>query len=81
MVLELSHYKRVEIELLERIMQAVEDRASVHEDDSNIPPLDESGSLGGIKKSSDNKFLVSMLGNILQQVSIILCFMIDLVMF
>ncbi|CAA7392042.1 unnamed protein product [Spirodela intermedia] len=75
MVLDLSDSKRVDVELLEKIMLVIEDRASIPEDKchngvdkSHNRSLYESGSQEGNERSRETEFLVNMIGNVLQQI-------------
>lgn len=78
MVLDLSDSKRVDVELLEKIMLAIEDRASIPEDKScngvdkpHTRSLEASGSPEGKERSRETEFLVNMIGNVLQLVCFI----------
>ncbi|XP_078447813.1 protein prenylyltransferase superfamily protein [Wolffia australiana] len=67
MALDLSDNKRVDLELLEKIVQSVEEISSVPGDNLDIR-ADESGSRKGNERPREAEFLIGMLGNVLQQI-------------
>lgn len=85
MVLEISSNKRVDAELLEKIMAEVEKRASISlststamtdnnnsqvcPDDSQIVPHNELYAESGVERSRETEHLLDSIGKVLQQVA------------